>query len=166
MCLAGLLAGLVLSASQLSAGDKPVYSLYVVRHAEKSEVGEDPELSGPGRSRAGALAELLRDANIRAIWSSDYQRTRQTASPLAMKLDIEIRIYDPRDLPAMAEDLVKEGETALVVGHSNTTPDLVQLLGGDPHGAIDDGTEFDRLYVLTMAGESVLSTVLLRYSAK
>lgn len=152
--------------SAWAVNDGDAYTVYLVRHAEKSPTGDDPELSELGRSRALALARMLSDAGIQAVWSSDFARTRLTAQPLADQRRLTTRLYDPHDLSAVARTLVTAGQTALVVGHSNTTPELVQLLGGDPHGTIDDDTEFDRLYVLTLRGDQVVSTVLLRYSAK
>jgi hypothetical protein len=50
-----------------------------------------------------------------------------------------------------------------VVGHSDTTPELVGLLGGDPGAPIDEPTEYDRLYVVTLGPDGTVTTVLLRY---
>ena len=69
--------------------------------------------------------------------------------------------YDPRDLPGFAAQLRRSPGRHLVLGHSNTTPSLVEALGGDAHGPIDE-FEYDRLYIVVITGDEV-STVLLRF---
>jgi hypothetical protein len=76
--------------------------------------------------------------------------------------NLEIDLYDPSDLYALARELNAKGGRHLVVGHSNTTPDLVEILGGVPGPAIVEETEYDRLYILTI-GKDGVNTVLLRY---
>jgi len=119
--------------------------VYLVRHAEKMK-GDDPALTSAGQERAELLAQELSGAGIERIHSSDTRRTRDTAAPLAESLGLEVELYDPRDLSGMATFLKSEGGTHLVVGHSNTTPQLVELLGGDPGEPIVEATEYDRLY--------------------
>ena len=120
-------------------------TVFAVRHAEKLE-GSDPDLSATGLRRAADLAALLGSSGIEQIWSSDYQRTRSTASPLASRIGLPVKLYDPRDLSALASRIRANGKTALVVGHSNTTPQLVRLLGGQ---AEDMGEwQYDRVYLL------------------
>ena len=138
--------------------------VFLVRHAEKVDDSRDPALSEAGRARAELLADVLRDAGITVIWSTDYQRTRGTAEPLARRLGIEIRSYNPSALELFARQLRALPGRHLVVGHSNTTPDLARALGGDPRGAIDDA-EYDRLYAITLGGESV-TTALMRYGER
>jgi 2,3-bisphosphoglycerate-dependent phosphoglycerate mutase len=53
----------------------------------------------------------------------------------------------------------------LVVGHSNTTGALAGHLGGDPGPAIDDATEFDRLYVISITEDGTVSSRIERYGA-
>jgi phosphohistidine phosphatase SixA len=136
--------------------------VFLVRHAEKSAVGDDPQLSGPGQQRAQALAKLLLASGIQQVHSSDYARTRETAAPVAAALEVPVRLYDPRKLTSMAAYLRRTGGRHLVVGHSNTTPELVELMHGDAGAQIDEEREYDRLYIVTVAGDSV-ATVLLRY---
>ena len=134
-------------------------TVYLVRHAEKVTDGgamvvedpKDPPLTVAGEARAEVLAELLRDAGITQVWSTDYIRTRETAAPLAEALDLEIRLYNPRDLPGFAETLkAQPNEVVLAVGHSNTTPALAEALGGDAGIPIDEKAEYDRLYVIDL----------------
>jgi broad specificity phosphatase PhoE len=139
-------------------------TVFLVRHAEKTGEEKDPGLTESGVARAADLATTLRDAGIEYILSSDYRRTRDTAIPLAETLGVSIEIYDPRDLPGLATRLAELGGRVLVVGHSNTTPAVAELLGGESGPPIDEA-EHDRLYVLSMGIDGMVSTVLIRYGA-
>ncbi|HEY5774613.1 MAG TPA: phosphoglycerate mutase family protein [Xanthomonadales bacterium] len=131
------------------------YTLYLVRHAEKlASGGNDPALSAAGMDRAEQLATWLQDKNLRDIWSSDYRRSRDTAAPLVARLGLTLTLYDPRDLPALARDLVENRHNALVVGHSNTTPELASLLCECFIDDMDD-SEYERLIVSSFSGGEV-----------
>lgn len=138
-------------------------TVFLLRHAEKAAASSDPPLSTAGQERARELARTLRDAGIRHIHSTDYSRTRDTVAPIADLLELEIKIYDPHALEAFAEALKGRGGKHLVVGHSNTTPKLVELLGGEPGTEIDEPGEYDRLYIVSIADDGAVSTTLLRY---
>ncbi len=153
-----LLAWLTL-ASTAAALDNVVV---LVRHAEKLDDSRDAELSETGRARAEVLAALLKDMKIDTIYSSDYIRTRDTARPLAEALGLELELYNPGDLEALATKLRAAEGRILVVGHSNTTPRLVGLIGGEPGTDIADD-EYDRLYIV-VAGSGGPVTSLLRFS--
>lgn len=139
-------------------------TVFLVRHAEKM-TGSDPILTSDGADRAFALADLLIDAKIERIHTSDYKRTHLTAGPLAKRLGITVELYDPRDLPAIAAQLKADGGRHLVVGHSNTTGELTALLGGDGGTAIVEATEYDRLYVVTVGADGEAVSTLLRFGA-
>ena len=135
----------------------------LVRHAEKADSSEDPELTDLGRARASALAEILRDAEIEHVHSSDYIRTKSTAAPTAAKHGLEVELYDARNLNSLVEEIRETGGRHLVVGHSNTTPTVVELLGGTPGSAINEPGEFDRLYIVNICKHGTVNTVLVRY---
>jgi phosphohistidine phosphatase SixA len=137
--------------------------IFLVRHAEKLADGEDPGLSTAGMQRAEKLAVLLDDAEITGIYSTDYIRTRDTAAPLARAEDLEIKLYDPSKPEQLIDLLSNKTGRYLVVGHSNTTPDLVKRLGGTPGPAIDEKTEYNRLYIVTRDDSGKATSVLLRY---
>lgn len=124
--------------------------VYLARHGETE--GDDPVgrwLSAAGWARAEALADELAGAGIGTIYTTDYRRTRETAAPLAERLGLEPVVYDPNDLAGFAarvrEALGEAGGTVLVMGHSNTTNELVAFLGGEPGAPIAED-EHDRLY--------------------
>lgn len=154
-------ACLALVAAGAQAADASV--VYLVRHAEKASSGEDPGLTAAGVERATGLARLLRDAGITEVHSTDFRRTRDTAVPLAEALGLEVRIYHWDALDELAASMRRAGGRHLVVGHSDTTPELVGLLGGEPGTPIDEPTEYDRLYIVTLGPDGLVTTTLLRY---
>ncbi len=135
--------------------DSPALEVVVVRHAEKLADGNDPALSDPGRARAQRLAHLLRDAPLVAVYSTDTQRTRQTAKPSADGHGLAVTIYDPRVPPAEFVARLREMHphgTVLVVGHSNTAPAIAAALcrcGVEPMAE----TEFDRVMRVDFAAD-------------
>lgn len=131
---------------------------YLVRHGEKQIDGtDDPELTPRGELRAKYLAQQLAKANITKIYSSDYKRTLSTAKPLADLLGLTVESYDPRDLEKFSTTLLGEVGQILIVGHSNTTPNLVALLSGSEVDPIDDA-EYENLYQIVLVdGKAILS---------
>lgn len=126
------------------------YNLYLVRHAEKqTDDGRDPELTEAGMHRAENLAGWFEDKDIRYVWSSDYKRTRDTAKPTLSKLGLKLKIYDAHDLSALSETLLSNQDNALIVGHSNTTPELARLLCDCDIDDMDD-SEYDRLILISI----------------
>jgi len=131
---------------------------YLLRHAEKADDGTaDPPLSPQGQERARALVERLLDAAVTHLYSTPYRRTLDTLAPLAKTTGLSVEIYDPRDLPALAARLLETPGVHVVVGHSNTTPELAGLLGGDP-GPVMDESEYGRLYVLERGADGSITS--------
>ncbi len=164
-----LLALLAPSLTVAACAKRPtvagVTTVYLVRHGEKKLDNDDPDLTEVGQQRAQALAHALRSVPLDAIFSTDTRRTRQTAAPAAEARSLEVRLYGKEDVARVIMHLRRTPGRYLVVGHSNTTPDLVSRLGGDPGAAIDENTEFDRLYVLVLHPDGSVVTLLLRYGA-
>jgi len=121
-----------LLSCKVSTSSDQDYTVYLVRHAEKViDKSRDPILTSEGMRRAKRLAELMSDNDIEAIYSTDYQRTTLTAKPFAEEIGIDIQLYDPRDLPSLVARLKSLKHNALVVGHSNSTPTLANLILGE-----------------------------------
>lgn len=162
-------AGSALAGGEGDTADREATVVYLVRHAEKMDAGaskdpKNPDLTEAGKQRADLLARVLADAGVERIYSTDYVRTMATASPLARKLGVEVERYDPTDLAGFAKRLRERGGRVLISGHSNTTPALVEALGGEPGSPIDEASEYDRLYVLVI-GPADTTTMLLRYGS-
>jgi phosphohistidine phosphatase SixA len=140
-------------------------TIFLVRHAEKIDASTNPKLSPIGEKRAIALAHVLKDSKLTHIHSTNYIRTKETAKPCAELYDIETTIYNPRKLKELAKNIKSKGGIHLVVGHSNTTPEMVKHLGGDPGNKIDESKEFDRIYVVVISNNGEVSSSLLRYGS-
>lgn len=153
-------AGRFCLAVALFAAAVPLLSqqaIFVVRHAEKqSDSNEDQTpLSEAGRARARHLAEVLRDAGITAIYSTNTVRTKSTVEPLARIRNLPVRIYEVRDAtgkldPDILARKLKHSlptDVVLVVGHGNTVGPLLTALGCKGNVA-PGAAEYDNLYVV------------------
>lgn len=141
-----------------------VSTFYFVRHAEKDRTDPenvDPELTQAGLGRAMHWAEILNDVAIDAIYSTDYMRTSMTAAPTSVKKDLTVQYYDPQTLDIEQFKTDNLNKNVLVVGHSNTTPDLVnQVIGEDKYNAMDD-TDNGSLFIVQLVGNQATATRLL-----
>lgn len=118
---------------------------YFVRHAEKRNGSDTSTLTEAGQQRALALRDRLRNEGIESIYASVYVRTQLTAQPLAAALNKQLIIYRPDTTAGLAERLKKlNGTTVLVVGHSNTIPDIIQRIA-DETVTINEN-DFDNLF--------------------
>lgn len=114
----------------------PAPDIFVVRHLHTPRGERDPDLLPEGRRQAQLLADRLSGAPVRAIYVTDFRRTRQTAAPLAARLALTPIVYDPADTPGLVARVRAGPLPALIVGHSNTVPDIVAALGGARPGPL------------------------------
>lgn len=125
--------------------------VYLVRHAEKQvDGGKDPGLTAAGRARVCHLERFFADKGLDHVLSSDYRRTRETAGPIARSLGLEVEVYDPRHQAVLAMMIKNRPGRYLVVGHSNTLPELSRILGGEDFGPWAE-SEYERFYELRLA---------------
>ena len=134
-------------------------TVFLVRHAERADttkgapamMGADPSLSEAGQLRAAALATVLKDARISAIFVTEYKRTQQTAEPLAKALGLTPVVVKANDTAALIAQLKQATNNVLVVGHSNTVPDVIKALGVTTPVTIAD-TDYDNLFLVAPQG--------------
>ena len=130
---------------------------YVVRHAEKetNTMTGDVPLSAAGKERAEALAVQLRHKNIQHIFSTPYTRTTATAKPLSEALGVPIAPYAVDTLDRFVNRLkaVKKGNV-LVVGHSNTIDDTMNLLLGEKRFTDFPDSLYGVLYIIRRKGKN------------
>ena len=145
---------LTLSATTLAG------QAWLFRHAETAPEDEpNPHLSEAGLERATKLADMV--GKIDRVYATEYRRTQQTAAILADMNGLPIVPYDPSDMASLAAEVRAFEGTVAIAGHSNTTPMLVHLLGGNPQSAIDSH-EYDRVYHLHWdSAQSPVTTTLL-----
>lgn len=157
-------------AATLLAGslcaEQAVTTVILVRHAEKAGPEGDVPLSDAGVARARELARVLSGAGVTAIVSTPYRRNRETAEPLARLLGLEPVITVTgesyaRDVAALIREKHRGG-TVVVIGHSNTTPNLLRHLGiADPPGIAD--SQYDDLFICTIVDGLAPKLTSLRY---
>jgi phosphohistidine phosphatase SixA len=126
-----LLALLLLAlAGCATLGSRPSPNIYVMRHLHTPAGVPNAQLTAEGRAAAERLAAWLKRDPPRTILVSDTDRARATAAPTAARFGAAILVYDPKDTPALVAQILAANGTVLVVGHSNTVPDIVAGLGG------------------------------------
>lgn len=143
----------------------PLTTVVLVRHAEKEE-GDDPGLTPGGRDRAAALAHVLSEGRVDAIYASQFRRTQETAEVVAAAVGLGVEIVDARDIEGLAHRLRSDhaGQTVLVVSHSNIIPEVILALGGDAGGIPEE--EYDDLFVVLLDDAGSAASVLhLNYGA-
>lgn len=136
-----------------------------LRHAETTGIGTDPALSTAGMARAEALRRILGNVSLDAVYSTDYNRTRQTAQPTAIDKLLSTTIYNPSNLGSFVDGVLAShrGGAVLVLGHSNTTPSLLNvLLGSTVYTNLPDA-EYDNLFLVTVAEKGRAKVLHLKY---
>ncbi len=161
MRILGPAVAVLLTAASYAAAQQAVI---VVRHAEKADQTPDTALSPKGRARAKALADLLRGAGVTHVITSEYQRTRETAAPLATALGLTAEQVPARDLPALVARLraLDPASIVVVVGHSNTIPPMLTALGWPNTLDLHEG-DYDNVFVLAPHPGQRASMVRLKY---
>ncbi len=145
-------------------------TIIFVRHAEKElNAGDNPGLSDAGRRRVAELTRQLVDADvvagIDAIYATPFRRTQETAQPLAEALDVPINSYDAADRETVLETILKEhkGKIILVVGHSDTLPELIANLGASKRVPPIDELEYDNIYIISIPWFGKTKTIRMRF---
>ena len=159
---------LMLNLSSIQSQDS--YTIYLVRHAEKALTPEDdPGLSEAGQRRAAELARQLVDADVvagvDAIYATPFRRSTETAKPIADALKLPLRAYDAADTEVFLDELVKEykGKIVLVIGHSNTVPQMIANLGASKKVPPIAEDEYDNIYVISIPWFGKTKTIRLRF---
>ena len=135
--------------------------LFFIRHAEKEKDGSnDPLLTKKGESRAEYWATVFKNIDFDEVYSTQTSRTIATAKPSAKKDDLEIIIYDTKEIDIKELAKNKLGKNILIVGHSNSTPRLVNaLLGNDDLQEIEHSNN-SNLYIVRYRPDNVSLSIL------
>jgi broad specificity phosphatase PhoE len=142
-------------------------TIFVVRHAERQpsaapmaggmNAKDDPQLTDVGRQRAACLARTLKDSGITTIITSGVTRTNQTAEPLASTLHLDIKkLPNLNETTMTAQQSAKSGNV-LIVGHSNTVPEIVKNLTNASVTVPDNA--YDQLFIVTESTPPQLAAV-------
>jgi phosphohistidine phosphatase SixA len=136
---------------------------YIVRHAEKAaqeaNMTSDVPLNEQGKRRAEVLSEVLKDKDISHIYTTNTIRTKSTAQPTADKMGLAIESYGPRPDSVFIGLLKSKTKNTLIVGHSNTIDDIVNMLTGnrDVPGDLPD-SEYNKLFIVEKKGSKYVLT--------
>ncbi len=140
--------------------ENAVTSFYFIRHAEKNNLNpadKDPNLVTKGILRAASWSSVFNNVDFDIIYTTDYNRTRNTALPIAEKKKRSLTYYSPNDFDSVRFMKKNFGKTVLIVGHSNTVPAMVNaLIGKNQYKQIKE-TNYANLYIIniTESGEII-----------
>lgn len=141
-----------------------VTTVVLTRHGERTAIpgNQDPPLNAAGKARAKELIHVAGQSGIKAIYCSHFIRSLQTAKPLAAHLDLPPIVMD--DALQIRNDILSNhaGQTVLVIGHSNTVPEIIDRLGAGGVPAIGE-SEFDNLFVVKVFDQGRASVTRLKY---
>ena len=165
----GLAVAFALLYAQAAAAQQ---TIFVVRHAEradnapmassKSAIPNDVPLSEAGKARAAHLAAVLRSAGITHVFTTEFKRTRETAEPFATAQHVKPMMAPAKDVDALVAAISAAKGASLVVGHSNTVPDILRKLGVKETIKIDE-SEYDNLFVVVRSASGAATLIRLRY---
>ena len=139
-------------------------AIVVVRHAEKVDQSADPALSAEGTARAEALARILKSLEVKAVYVTQYQRTSLTAAPLSAAAGLKpIQVHSDAT-PELVERMKKEfpNDVVLTVGHSNSVPRILKLLGVTETVQLGD-SDYDNLFIVVPKGSGPPALLRLKY---
>lgn len=137
------------------------HTYFIVRHAEKATAApnmtSDVPLTEEGKKRAEALKDILSSKKIRYIFSTNTIRTKSTAQPTADYFKLPIETYGPMPDSSFIRLLKSKKKNTLVVGHSNTVDDLVNMLMGGKSvpGDLPD-SEYNKLFIVRVTGKDAI----------
>lgn len=141
-------------------------TLIFIRHAEKADNGKDTHLSPDGHLRAEALKNTLSEVDVTAIYCTPYNRTRQTVTPTAEAKAIKIEEY-PTTKPygEFTKEILAahKGKIVLIVGHSNTVPEILKALTNNSFAVSIEEHQFDNLFIVTIPSDGTASVLPLKY---
>ncbi len=137
------LAALAVAACTDMMPDMSARSIYVMRHLNTPAGVNDPDLTAQGQANAERVATWFAGRKIDVLIVSNTKRAQQSAAPLAAAKGLTPILYDPRKSAVPLAQVRATAGELVVVGHSNTVPDIIEQLGGDrpadiPHEQFGD----------------------------
>jgi len=150
-------------------------AIYFVRHAEKrfrDITGKNNKseyiLTEVGQKMAQHLAKVFDPVPVKAIYTSDYTRTRQTACPLMRSKKVARHVVCKTETKSerfLQGALCKahKNEAVVVVGHIHTVKEM--LINLKVIGFLDPlEIKFGEIYKVTFqGGKGILQTPAIRY---
>lgn len=151
------------SDNKLATKKATISTYYFIRHAEKDRSNDqdrNPHLIDIGLQRSENWSSIFANIKFDAVYTTNYNRTIETAQPTALKNNLELTFYDPNQIDGKAFNANNKGKTVLIVGHSNTTPQFVNaILDSKKYEDIDDNNN-GNLYIVTIINGKISDQVL------
>lgn len=138
----------------------------IIRHAEKESTGSDPNLSADGILRAEELKRILAGISVNAIYSTTYNRTKQTVTPLATAKGIAVTEYATSTPYAQLTNEIRtanRGKTVVIVGHSNTVPDILKEMSNNGFSVTINESQYDNLFIVSLPDSLSPTVTHLKY---
>jgi len=155
---------LVLLCSFTATAAAQSKTILLVRHAEKIDESQDPELSPEGKQRAERLVKKIGRFRPGAFYSTNYKRTRDTLAPLAARRKKQVQTYDARQPQALIDEIMKSRTKRFVIsGHSNTIPGLANLITKKELFKNLADSEFSVIWLIKLKDGKVRKFELLEY---
>ncbi len=153
LLLCSLILFLFVDISRARYQSDDITTFILVRHAEKMDDSNDPELSPEGYKRAELLADMLSKTSIDAVYSTNLIRTKETVRAITEENGVDLQFYDTQTPSETASGWIEKhrGEVILISGHSNTTPTFANaLLGRDHFQDHFDESDYGNLLIITL----------------
>lgn len=145
---------------EVTLSQNTITQYYFIRHAEKADSSKNPDLSEKGIERAQQWKALFSDINFDAVYSTDFNRTLQTIQPIVAGNNQLLKIYNPKMIDVELFKKETQGKTILIVGHSNTVPNMVnQIIKENKYADIAEN-QFGNLYIITLFENQTQSQLL------
>lgn len=138
----------------------------VIRHAEKESTGADPNLDNEGILRAEELRRILDNVAVAAVYSTSFNRTRQTVQPLATAKGITVTEYaTTKPYAQLADEIISanRGKVVVLAGHSNTVPEILKTLSNNSFNVIISEHQYDNLFIVNVPDSLKATIIPLKY---
>ena len=90
-------------------------------------------------------------------------RTRHTAEPIAKSKHRKVELYDAKKQAELLRVLVDKKGKFLIVGHSNTVHQLVNILTGKDDEKEFSESDYSRLYIISVKKIGEAKVLMLRF---
>ena len=129
----------------------PVTQIYVLRHTEKVDAtSEDPALSVAGIARAKYWKKVLQHIEFEQVFTTNFKRNIQTAELISESSSVKPELYYPLSFDVLKFINLIKGQKVLVIGHSNTIPDMVNRLIGETRYPPMSHENYNVLYIINI----------------
>jgi 2,3-bisphosphoglycerate-dependent phosphoglycerate mutase len=143
-------------------------TIILVRHAEKdvSPTADkvDPPLTDIGRQRATRLVTTIKRYRPGAVYSTNFIRTRDTATPTAVWRKKTVTIFDPKKLDEfVAGVMASKTKRFLIVSHNTTTPTLANMFIKEEKYKPLSETEYSKMWIIKIRNGKLKSVEVIDY---